>query len=537
MRLTRKNLGNKADKWDWEWEENRIRGMVDDFHKKQANAEAEAKAAGILLSPNKIDWGRKAKAKLWPTLRYWREDYYVFCDGAYKAIDDEVVEAEVTLVLEQAKMKIKGTVVSFDAKKSNVAEAMQALRVTSIIPPDIEAGSWIDGATGPTDVIVFPNGRLDLAVNQLSPPDPRFFATSTLGFDWGEDEPGMPVNFLAFLKQIFDGDQEQINLVLEMIGYCLTTDGSLQKAFLILGPKRSGKGTLLRVIEALLGQNKIHAMPLKKFGQTFGLQGAINKRLILISDARVGGRQDQNAMVENILKITGQDPISIDRKYKDDWFGRLQAKILAMSNIMPKVGDDSGVIATRFVHIQTKVSFFGREDLTLFDEKLKPELPAILHLCIKALKKLRQRGRFLQTIAGAEAQEEMAELSNPIEIFVKEKCVLDQNETIPKDDLYQTYTGWTDENNEFTLPKSQFFAALYASFPDELKVVRPRSPTPGPRPAVIHGIALIQLPPSEDGDGSRLNNLSPADRPQRGRHRTGQGGRGHHRNGQGGEPE
>ena len=40
---------------------------------------------------------------------------------------------------------------------------------------------------------------------------------------------------------------------LQIFGLCLTGDTSHQKAFLIVGPKRSGKGTIARVLNRLVG--------------------------------------------------------------------------------------------------------------------------------------------------------------------------------------------------------------------------------------------------------------------------------------------
>ena len=63
------------------------------------------------------------------------------------------------------------------------------------------------------------------------------------------------------------GPNQQIGLRLiasiatlqEIVGYCLTSDTSQQKAFLIVGPLRSGKGTIVRVLEHLVGiDNKVN---------------------------------------------------------------------------------------------------------------------------------------------------------------------------------------------------------------------------------------------------------------------------------------
>ena len=51
--------------------------------------------------------------------------------------------------------------------------------------------------------------------------------------------------WLKFLDEICEGDKEQTDTLQEVFGYTLTSDISQEKAFLLIGPNRSGKGTLV----------------------------------------------------------------------------------------------------------------------------------------------------------------------------------------------------------------------------------------------------------------------------------------------------
>ena len=87
-----------------------------------------------------------------------------------------------------------------------------------------------------------------------------------------------------------------------IFGYCLTADTSQQKAFAVIGPKRSGKGTIGRILVAMLGAHNCAAPTLAKLGRTFGLESLIGKRLAVISDARLSSRADQHAIAERIFR-------------------------------------------------------------------------------------------------------------------------------------------------------------------------------------------------------------------------------------------
>ena len=86
-----------------------------------------------------------------------------------------------------------------------------------------------------------------------------------------------------------------------MFGYLLTSDTRLQKMFLIVGPKRSGKGTIARVLKALLGVANVAGPTLSGLGTNFGLAPLVGKPLAIISDARLSGRADQQVIAERLL--------------------------------------------------------------------------------------------------------------------------------------------------------------------------------------------------------------------------------------------
>ena len=68
--------------------------------------------------------------------------------------------------------------------------------------------------------------------------------------------------------------------------------------------------------------------------QNFGLETSIGKTLMIVGDARLT-QQGQETVVERFLNITGQDSITLDRKYKSAWHGTMGARIMMLSNEFP----------------------------------------------------------------------------------------------------------------------------------------------------------------------------------------------------------
>ena len=81
----------------------------------------------------------------------------------------------------------------------------------------------------------------------------------------------------------------------------------------MIGPKRrSGKGTIFRVLGALLGKENVVSPTMAALNTGFGLQPLIGKIAALVPDARFNSRHD--AITERLLSISGEDALTIDRR-------------------------------------------------------------------------------------------------------------------------------------------------------------------------------------------------------------------------------
>ena len=137
-------------------------------------------------------------------------------------------------------------------------------------------------------------------------------------------------------------DETAIALLQEYFGYVLCGRLDMQKMLMLIGPTRSGKGTIARVLTKLMGGRRNVAGPtLASMSTNFGLSPLIGKPLAIISDARLGN-VPSHTVVERLLSITGEDPLDIDRKYREHWTGKLPTRFVVMTNELPKFSDSSG---------------------------------------------------------------------------------------------------------------------------------------------------------------------------------------------------
>jgi putative DNA primase/helicase len=349
------------------------------------------------------------------------------------------------------------------------------------------------------------NGLLHLPTRTLVPHTPAFYEQHALPFDY-DPKVTNPTRWLEFLRELWNGDGEAISTLGEIMGYVLGGGTAQQKMFMLVGPKRSGKGTIGRVLTGLLGAHNSAAPTLSSLTTNFGLSPLIGKPLAIISDARLGTRVDGLIAVERLLSVSGEDAITVDRKYREPWTGRLPTRFLILTNELPRFTDSSGALASRFVMLTLTETFYGREDPTLTDTLLA-EAPAIFNWSLEGLDRLHERGYFTQPESAQEALRHLEDLSSPVGAFVRDTCEIGSAHEIEKDVLFAAWRSWClDEGRTKPGTKAVFTRDLRAAVPG---VVPRRRRAGDMRRHVFQGIRLRQqsaqlltTPAQEAQDGS-----------------------------------
>uniref|UniRef100_UPI003341ACF6 DNA primase family protein n=1 Tax=Parapedobacter pyrenivorans TaxID=1305674 RepID=UPI003341ACF6 len=404
-------------------------------------------------------------------LRYYGGMFLQWKDNTYREIDESEIKYVILRFLTESACTIHLTEEDniryrdFPANDRIVKDILAELMGWVPVPREPRQNSWIgeeESPCDPNDLIFGPTRIYNWRTESFLDPDPRWFNHSTLSVDV-DPVAEKPKRFFRFLKEILGQDDASKWLLLEYFGLLLTANTSFQKLLLIVGPKRSGKGTLERLLVHLLGRENIASPQTSSLAERFGLQSLIGKTLAAISDARFSGRDIQKA-IEVILNITGEDYITIDRKYRDPVTVRLGTRLMILSNESPRLPDASGAIVSRFLVLKLTRSFFGHEDRGL-DDALAEELPGILKWFLKGLRRLMMRGRFIQPASGEEVIGEMMCLGSPIQTFVEERCQLNLEERCTTTALYNAWSEWCRDNNMSPSSQALFGRSLQAAFP------------------------------------------------------------------------
>jgi putative DNA primase/helicase len=315
----------------------------------------------------------------------------------------------------------------------------------------------------------------------------RFFSANALdyAFDPTASPPG---RWLRFLHELWSTDSQAIDALQEWFGLCLLPITRFQKILMLVGPLRSGKGTIARVLTRLVGPDNVTSPTFGSLATPFGLQPLLGKTVAIVGDAKLSERTDSAVIVERLLSISGEDKQSVPRKFLSAVETTLLTRFVLLCNELPKLSDSSGAFVGRLVLLRLTESFFGRED-TFLSEALYQELPGILNWSIAGWKRLIEQGRFTRVDSSDSLLTTMEELASPITAFVRDRCTIMAGRIIAVEILFGEWQSWcTSMGRDYTGTVQIFGRSLHAAFPT-IKDSRPRLDSGGRR-RMYEGISL-----------------------------------------------
>lgn len=390
-------------------------------------------------------------------LRYWRGGFWRWEVSHWAEAERTSMLAQLYRALETAEWEdAKGSPQPWSPNRHRIADVVEATQALTFTPETIDPPAWVGGiGSHPAHSLVScRNGLLHIPSRKLLAHDPRFFNRVSVPFDYLPDAPP-PKRWSEFLESLWPDDEESVDALAEFFGYVLSGDTSLHRIMLLIGPTRAGKGVIARVLEALVGKKNVAGPTLASLSTNFGLAPLVGKSLAVISDARLAG-PGTHLVVERLLTVSGEDMVTVDRKFREPWTGKLGARFLIISNELPCFGDSSRAIARRFVVLLLRNTWLGQENPRLTNELLE-ELPGILNWALDGLDRLQQRGCFTEPAASKEAVVALEDLASPVSAFIRDHCDVAPGREVAVDTLFAAWRSWCEEQGQHKPGTAQVF--------------------------------------------------------------------------------
>ena len=336
---------------------------------------------------------------------YWLQDFWEKRTGGWYRQDANAHKLAIQNRIEQARLSAQPALITARGMGDYIAALSMKLT-----PPcvdmgilsesdrlrhfDLDTGELLDGTA-------FSNGIIDLigpdAQVDFRPAGPRDFFSSSRPYPFAQEEPGRPHQFDEWLASRLPDPVTRVALW-ELIGATvLERLHGEQRIAVLMGPGRSGKGTLLRVLEMLVGRSHVFSVtggPRRLGTSQFGLSQLQGAALLLLPDmppvpARQGlTRELFDVGLSNIKSIAGGDPISIERKNRDQITARVTTSIWMDSNFdisgFIEGTDDAFSWSERLIPIPFTQSIAEADRQLHYEDSFIPELEAIAWYAVEA---------------------------------------------------------------------------------------------------------------------------------------------------------
>lgn len=321
------------------------------------------------------------------------------------------------------------------------------------------------------------NCLVDMETGETFPhaPEARVVAKLNVAYDTTAQAP----TFEKWIREatLLSDGTDQMDIILDALTTLLDTAAGISQptiALYLYGPPRAGKGTMGRLIQAMVPVWAQTAMSLADMAVAKPFDTAVLYRKLL----NISGETSDNYITDTALMkmIFGEDYLKGELKFGKAWTFKNSAATVFMGNDLPHFSDVSGATGARIQPLKFTKSHVGQEDRTLY-ATLEEELPGILNLIIEAWRARKARkGSFLS--AAPEAVEAFIEATNPVATFMRdrvekapEEAWADPRTGAPTQsvepewgttvtEMYTAYKAYVDSTGAGRLKRERFLKAI-----------------------------------------------------------------------------
>ena len=306
----------------------------------------------------------------------------------------------------------------------------------------------------PQHWINFKNGFYDPLAQKMIPHDPKYRAINQIPHEYHPEAQLTGEEVERWLEFIVPQPDDR-EMLLQYMGYCLTRDTRQQKFMILYGSGGSGKSTVIRLIESMIGAQNISNISLKELSQRFASYGLLGKTLNSCADLEVSALEDTSV----IKKILGEDSLRGEPKGKQDIYFKNYAKLIFSTNELPLVISEktNGFYRRLLILNMTRQPEHKRAD---YLDLLKGELDYLIRLSVKALERMYQAGLITESAGSVEAVQSLRNDSDTVEAWISEECSRVKEAKEERGKLYQKYVSYCDSTDRTSLSRNNFYRSL-----------------------------------------------------------------------------
>jgi putative DNA primase/helicase len=263
--------------------------------------------------------------------------------------------------------------------------------------------------------VAFNNGILNIETLEFLDFSPEIIIKTKIphNFNLGAVQTDVDAALLAYAC----GNSEVVQLLEEVVGYCMFRKNIFGKAFILTGSGANGKSTFLSMIKRMLGEKNVASLDISALSSRFKTAELFGKLANIGDD--IGAEFIANSSIFKKL-VTG-DRLNVERKGQDPFEFSSYAKLLFAANAMPIFKDTSFGLLRRLVIIPF-CAIFSKSSPNydpFFTEKIKCEeaIERLILLGICGLRRLLKNLSFTEPAIVVEALKNYERENDPLAAF------------------------------------------------------------------------------------------------------------------------
>ncbi len=330
----------------------------------------------------------------------------------------------------------------------------------------------VDDSDFDTDIYLFncKNGTLNLITGILQPFDSEDMITKIANVNYIPHAANP--NWDKFMYEIFSGDQDLINYMYEVFGYCLTGLNNQECFWVFKGETtRNGKSSLLSTFAYMLGSKDGYAKNMDI--STVARKSSYNSSRASSDIARLRGSRfvttnEPNVNLEldenKIKEITGNDTVTARTLYSVEEEFSPTFKIFIATNSKLTISDESIIISKRMKIVPFKRHFEDNQQNKNLKSLLKEDsiLEAFLWKCVEGYSRMATNG-FNEPAVVTDAVADFESAGQIFDRFLDDKMIKNPNGGCSYlSQFYPIYDSWCSDNGFVPMSKDKLNSYLKA---------------------------------------------------------------------------
>lgn len=368
------------------------------------------------------------------------QEVYLYDEGIYTPEGICKIKAQIRNIMED----------HYSEWLSN--QVLAKIKTDTLISPDIffkESNLW---------EVPVQNGILDLKTLELKEfhPSKIFFSKLPVKYDLEATCPMID----KFLSDVLAHEEDK-NVFYELAGFGLVKEYFLEKAFMFVGNGRNGKGKSIELLKRLVGVYNTASVPLSAITSDSPFVERLWKRYFNLA----GDISSKDLKETGMFKqLTGRDPISANRKYKNVIEFVNYAKMVFACNELPRVYDYSDGFWERWVLMEFPYKFVDQDvydtakdgeekkmwkikDPQIINKIATPEeMSGFLNMALTGLHRTLKEKKFSYTTGTNEVKNRWIRKADSFMAFCMDSLEEDYDSKITKKELRKIYKDYCAEH-------------------------------------------------------------------------------------------